>query len=144
VATGQPLAAASSSDGLGRLRILLAEDNLVNQKIAARILEKRGWEVVCAMNGREALDVLGKSHFDLILMDDHMPEMTGVEATVIIRTEEKQTGLHVPIVAMTANAMSGDREKYLAQGMDAYISKPIDREALFQTIINLVQQRKSE
>jgi PAS domain S-box-containing protein len=136
-------AVAAVDDGVGRLRILLAEDNLVNQKIAARILEKRGWEVVCAANGREALDIVGKSHFDLILMDDHMPEMSGVEATIIIRTEEKQTGLHIPIVAMTANAMSGDREKYLSLGMDAYISKPIDREALFQTIINLVQQRKS-
>ncbi len=131
-------------DSVGRLRILLAEDNLVNQRIAARVLEKRGWEVICAVNGREVLDIVGKSHFDLILMDDHMPEMTGVEATVIIRTEEKQTGLHIPIIAMTANAMTGDREKYLAQGMDAYISKPIDREMLFQTIINVVQQRKSE
>lgn len=138
--------AASLGQGnfTGRLRILLAEDNLVNQKIAARVLEKRGWEVVCAVNGREVLDIVGKSHFDLILMDDHMPEMTGVEATLIIRSEEKQTGLHMPIIAMTANAMTGDREKYLAQGMDAYISKPIDRELLFQTIINLIQQRKSE
>ncbi|MBF0595151.1 MAG: PAS domain S-box protein [Candidatus Omnitrophica bacterium] len=132
-----------SPDGVGRLRILLAEDNLMNQKIAARILEKRGWEVVTVVNGREALEVVGKSHFDLVLMDDQMPEMSGVEAMTIIRNEEKQTGLHIPIVAMTANAMAGDREKYLAQGMDGYISKPIDREALFQTIINLVQQRKN-
>lgn len=130
-------------DGLGRVRVLLAEDNILNQKIAVRILEKRGWEVVCAVNGKEALDLLGKNHFDLILMDDQMPEMTGVEATVIIRNEEKQTGLHIPIIAMTANAMTGDREKYLALGMDAYVSKPIDREMLFQTITNLLQQRKS-
>ncbi len=136
--------AAASSEDVGRLRILLAEDNLVNQKIAARVLEKRGWEVVCALNGRETLDLLSKHHFDLILMDDHMPEMSGVEATIIIRTEEKQTGLHIPIIAMTANAMAGDKERYLSHGMDAYISKPIDRDVLFQTIINQIQQRKSE
>ncbi|MEI6437479.1 MAG: ATP-binding protein [Candidatus Omnitrophota bacterium] len=150
-AKAAPIAVASGEEGLakaadpvGHLRILLAEDNLVNQKIAARVLEKRGWEVVCAVNGREVLDIVGKSHFDLILMDDHMPEMSGVEATVLIRTEEKQTGLHIPIIAMTANAMTGDREKYLAHGMDDYVSKPIDREVLFLTITNLIQQRKSE
>ncbi|MBF0619591.1 MAG: response regulator, partial [Candidatus Omnitrophica bacterium] len=129
-------------DGIGRIRILLAEDNLVNQKIAARILEKRGWEVVTANNGKEAIEALGKSHFDLVLMDDHMPEMSGVEATTIIRNEEKQTGMHMPIIAMTANAMAGDRERYLSVGMDAYVSKPIDREALFQEIVNLIKQRK--
>ncbi|MBF0121913.1 MAG: response regulator [Candidatus Omnitrophica bacterium] len=133
----------ATGDGLGRIRILLAEDNVVNQKVASRTLEKRGWEVVIANNGHEAIDLLGKSHFDVVLMDDHMPEMTGIEATAMIRNEEKQTGLHVPIIAMTANAMSGDREKYLSLGMDEYISKPFDRAVLFQTIINLVQQRKS-
>ncbi|MBF0569778.1 MAG: PAS domain S-box protein [Candidatus Omnitrophica bacterium] len=138
---GAPVAGVAP-DGIGKIRILLAEDNLVNQKIAARILEKRGWEVVVANNGREAVDMLGKGHYDIILMDDHMPEMTGVEATILIRGEEKQTGIHIPIVAMTANAMTGDREKYLATGMDGYVSKPIDRDALFRMIINLVQQRK--
>lgn len=107
------------------------------------MLEKRGWEVIVANDGNQVLDMLAKSHFDVVLMDDHMPEMSGVEATAVIRNEEKQTGLHVPIIAMTANAMAGDREKYLALGMDEYVSKPIDREVLFQTIINLVQQRKS-
>lgn len=141
-AAGAEGGAAASGDGLGRIRILLAEDNLVNQKIAVRILEKRGWEIIPANDGKQALDILAKSHFDVILMDDHMPEMSGIEATAIIRNEEKQTGLHIPIIAMTANAMSGDREKYLAMGMDGYVSKPIDREYLFQTIINLVQQRK--
>ncbi len=133
---------AASSDSVGRLHILLAEDNRVNQVIAKRVLEKWGWDVVAANNGKEALDVLGTGHFDLILMDDHMPEMSGVEATTIIRSEEKQTGLHVPIIAMTANAMAGDREKYIALGMDDYVSKPIDRDALFQTIVNVVKQRK--
>jgi CheY-like chemotaxis protein len=78
----------------------------------------------------------------MVLMDDLMPEMSGVEAATIIRTEEKQTGFHLPIIAMTANAMSGDREKYLRVGMDGYVSKPIDRDQLFREIINLVKQRK--
>lgn len=137
-------AGENAGTGVGRIRILLAEDNLVNQKIAVRMLEKRGWEVVAVNNGREAVEAVGKTRFDLILMDDQMPEMSGVEATNIIRTEEKQTGLHVPIIAMTANAMSGDREKYLAVGMDSYISKPIDRELLFREIINAVQERKDK
>ena len=135
--------APTTDEGIGRIRILLAEDNLVNQKVASRTLEKRGWEVIIANNGQETLDLLAKSHFDVILMDDHMPEMSGIEATAMIRNEEKQTGLHIPIIAMTANAMSGDRERYLSLGMDGYVSKPIDREVLFQTIINLVQQRKA-
>lgn len=137
------LDASLADDGLGKIRILLAEDNVVNQKVASRMLEKRGWEVVIANNGQEALDRLAKSHFDVVLMDDHMPEMTGIEATAVIRNEEKQTGLHMPIIAMTANAMSGDRERYLSLGMDEYVSKPIDRGVLFQTIINLVKQRKA-
>ncbi|NTV30082.1 MAG: response regulator, partial [Candidatus Omnitrophica bacterium] len=137
-------AAGENADSIGRIRILMAEDNLVNQKIAVRMLEKRGWEVVAVNNGREAVEAAGKTRFDIILMDDQMPEMSGVEATTIIRTEEKQTGLHVPIIAMTANAMAGDREKYLAVGMDAYVSKPIDRELLFREIINAVQERKNK
>lgn len=135
-------AEASAQEDVGRLRILLAEDNLVNQKIAVRVLEKRGWEVVAVNNGKEALEAIGKTRFDMVLMDDIMPEMSGVEAAVIIRTEEKQTGLHLPIIAMTANAMAGDREKYLAVGMDGYVSKPIDRDQLFREIINLVKKRK--
>ncbi|MEI8011194.1 MAG: ATP-binding protein [Candidatus Omnitrophota bacterium] len=129
-------------EDVGRLKILLAEDNLVNQKIAVRILEKRGWEVVAVNNGKEAVEAQGKSRFDMILMDDHMPEMTGIEAVALIRSEEKQTGLHVPIIAMTANAMAGDREKYLSSGMDGYVSKPVDRQQLFQEIINLVKRKK--
>jgi PAS domain S-box-containing protein len=142
VASAENLSVADSADpadDVGRLRILIAEDNLVNQKIAVRLLEKRGWEVVAVGNGQEAVAALGRARFDLILMDDHMPEMSGVEATAIIRTEEKQTGMHIPIIAMTANAMAGDREKYLSLGMDAYVSKPIDRELFFREIINAVK-----
>jgi PAS domain S-box-containing protein len=126
---------------LNNLRILLAEDNTVNQRIAVRILEKLGWKITVANNGQEALNILNDQTFDVILMDDNMPLLTGIEATQVIRREEKQTGLHVPIIAMTANAMAGDREKYIASGMDGYVSKPIDRNLLYGEIVNLVTQR---
>ncbi len=134
-------AGAGGNEDVGRLKILLAEDNLVNQKIAVRVLEKRGWDVVAVNNGKEALEAISKTRFDGVLMDDIMPEMSGVEAVAIIRTEEKQTGFHLPIIAMTANAMAGDREKYLSLGMDGYVSKPIDREQMFKEIINLFKPR---
>jgi signal transduction histidine kinase/CheY-like chemotaxis protein len=107
------------------LKILLAEDNLVNQRLAVRLLEKRGHRVVVAATGQEALQALRKEPFDLILMDVQMPEMDGLEATVAIREGEKGTGLRQPIIALTAHAMKGDREKCLAAGMDGYLSKPI-------------------
>jgi two-component system sensor histidine kinase/response regulator len=112
------------------LRILLAEDNRVNQKVAIRLLEKRGHQVVLAENGREALDALARESFDLVFMDVHMPEMDGVEATMVIREKEKLTGLHQPIVAMTAAAMVNDRDRCLAAGMDGHLSKPIELEKL--------------
>ena len=123
------------------LRILMAEDNTVNQRIAVRILEKLGWKVTVVNNGQEVLDLLTNQTFDVILMDDSMPLLSGIETTQVIRREEKQTGHHVPIIAMTANAMAGDREKYLASGMDGYVSKPIDRNLLYEEIVNLVTQR---
>ncbi len=126
---------------LQNLRILLAEDNTVNQRIAIRILEKLGWKVTVANNGQEVLNVLNDQTFDVILMDDNMPLLSGIEATQVIRREEKQTGLHVPVIAMTANAMAGDRERYLASGMDGYVSKPIDRNLLYEEIVSLVTQR---
>jgi PAS domain S-box-containing protein len=107
------------------LRVLLAEDNNVNQRLAVRLLEKRGHRVVVAGNGREALDALGKGKFDLVLMDVQMPEMDGLEATASIREREKSSGLHQPIIALTAHAMKGDREKCLEAGMDGYLTKPI-------------------
>ncbi len=126
---------------LHHLRILLAEDNTVNQRIAVRILEKLGWKITVVNNGQEVLDILTNQTFDVILMDDNMPLLSGIEATQVIRREEKQTGQHVPVIAMTANAMAGDREKYLASGMDGYVSKPIDRNLLYDEIVNLVTQR---
>jgi len=132
---------ASLPTELHHLRILLAEDNTVNQRIAMRILEKLGWKVTAVSNGQEVLNILINQTFDVILMDDNMPLLSGIETTQVIRREEKQTGLHVPIIAMTANAMAGDKEKYLASGMDGYVSKPIDRNLLYQEIVNLVTQR---
>ena len=133
--------ASSMPPELHNLRILLAEDNTVNQRIAIRILEKLGWKVTAVNNGQEVLNILNNQTFDVILMDDSMPLLSGVEATQVIRREEKQTGQHVPVIAMTANAMAGDREKYLASGMDGYVSKPIDRILLYEEIVNLVTQR---
>jgi two-component system sensor histidine kinase/response regulator len=111
---------------LHALTILLAEDNPVNQKVAMRMLEKRGHHVTLATNGREALDALAQRCFDLVLMDVHMPEMDGLEATRAIRDQEKLSGSHQSIVAMTASAIKGDSERCIAAGMDGYISKPID------------------
>jgi signal transduction histidine kinase/CheY-like chemotaxis protein len=107
------------------LSVLIAEDNLVNQRLAVRLLEKRGHQVAVAATGIEALKALEKEKFDLVLMDVQMPEMDGLEATVAIRQKEKGSGLHQAIVALTAHAMKGDREKCLAAGMDGYLTKPI-------------------
>jgi len=116
------------------LRILVAEDNRVNQTLALRLLEKHGFGVVLAANGTEALKALDREGFDLILMDVQMPDMNGIEATVAIRAKEKITGEHIPIIAMTAMAMKGDREDCLAAGMDSYVSKPIRATELFAAI----------
>lgn len=119
------------------LSLLVTEDNLVNQKLAQRLLEKRGHEVVMAANGREAVDTLQHENFDVVLMDVQMPEMDGFEATKFIRAREKETGGHVPIIAMTAHAMKGDRERCLKLGMDAYISKPLHPAELFEVVETL-------
>ena len=115
-------------------RVLLAEDNVVNQRLALRLLEKRGYRVVVAGTGREGLEALDKEPFDLILMDVQMPDMDGFEATAAIREREKANGSHIPIIAMTAYAMKGDRERCLAAGMDGYVSKPIRSAELFEAI----------
>jgi PAS domain S-box-containing protein len=108
-----------------RARVLVVEDNIVNQQVAARILERRGCFVDVVANGREALDLSAKIGYDCIFMDCQMPEMDGFTATSLLREREKETGTHVPIIAMTANAMQGDREHCLLAGMDDYIAKPV-------------------
>jgi signal transduction histidine kinase/CheY-like chemotaxis protein len=118
----------------GTLRILLAEDNAVNQKLAVRLLEKRGHEVALAQTGRAALELFDTQHFDLVLMDVQMPEMDGMEATAAIRQREQLTGKHVPIIAMTAHAMVGDRERCIEAGMDSYLSKPLRVNELYAAI----------
>jgi CheY-like chemotaxis protein len=123
----------------GRSRsILVAEDNLVNQTIAVRLLQRQGFAVELAANGHEAVENFGQKPFDAILMDVQMPEMDGFEATVAIRQLEKASGTHIPIIAMTAHAMKGDRERCLSNGMDGYISKPVRPSELFSVIQKVI------
>jgi CheY-like chemotaxis protein/HPt (histidine-containing phosphotransfer) domain-containing protein len=123
------------SHGVKRpLRVLLAEDNPVNQELAVQLLTRRGHNVVVAENGQQAIESLERHTFDLVLMDVQMPEMGGYEATQAIREKEKSTGAHIPILAMTAHAMQGDRERCLSAGMDGYIAKPIEPKAFLETI----------
>jgi PAS domain S-box-containing protein len=117
-----------------RLRILLAEDNPINQKLALSLLGKEGHRVVLASDGSEALAALERQPFDLVLMDVQMPQMDGLQAAAAIRDREKGTSRHIPILAMTAYAMKGDRERCLAAGMDGYIAKPIRRTELLEAI----------
>ena len=140
---GLPLVTRHSVREVKRfLQCVLAEDNAINQKLATRILQKMGHTVTIAENGKEALQILENGRFDIILMDVQMPEMDGFEATRSIREKERITGGHTPIVAMTAHAMSGDREKCLAEGMDGYVSKPINPQELLENIDRLVSQRE--
>jgi signal transduction histidine kinase/DNA-binding response OmpR family regulator len=123
------------------LRILLAEDNPVNQRLASRLLEKRGHSVVVAGNGCDALGALEKGSFDLVFMDVQMPVMDGFEATAAIRKKEGASGVHLPVVALTAHAMKGDREKCLAGGMDGYLSKPIRPQELDEILKTYLARR---
>ncbi len=116
------------------LQILLAEDNPVNQQLALRLLEKRGHIVTVATNGRQALELLKQTRFDVALMDVQMPVMDGFEATAAIRQAEEFSGNHLPIIAMTAHAMQGDRDRCLKVGMDAYIAKPVQGDELIEMV----------
>jgi len=126
---------------VSKSRILLAEDNLVNQRLVQRILEKEGHQVVVVGNGREAVDLWSKQSFDLILMDVQMPQMDGLEATRAIRESEKPTNAHTPIVALTAHAMKGDQDRCLETGMDAYLSKPIHAGDLLNAVETYSQKQ---
>jgi two-component system sensor kinase len=128
------IAPAPAAETRRSLRILLAEDGLVNQRVAREFLERRGHEVVVANNGREAVEAVDREAFDLVLMDVQMPEMDGFAATKAIRQKEHSTGNHIPIVAMTAGAFKDDRERCLNAGMDAYLSKPIRPATLYEMI----------
>jgi signal transduction histidine kinase/DNA-binding response OmpR family regulator len=136
--TARPQAAA----GFG-LRILVAEDNAINQKILLRLLERQGHQVIVAWNGREAIELIGREAVDLVIMDVHMPEMDGLEATIAIREQEKKSGEHLPIIAATACAMKGDKERCLQAGMDTYVAKPIQTQQLLD-VINELMGRKRE
>ena len=125
------------------LQVLVAEDNQVNQLVATRIFQKLGHQVTVVSNGREALSAVQAGKFDLIAMDVQMPEMDGLDATSAIRSWEKAAGTHIPIMAMTAHAMKGDRERCLAAGMDGYTSKPIRIRELEQAIAQLISLPKS-
>jgi CheY-like chemotaxis protein len=131
---GRPVSARAGEN----LRILVAEDNLVNQRVAALLLGKQGHSVTLACDGAAALIALAEQDFDLILMDVQMPGMDGLEATASIRAQEAITGRHIPIIALTAHAMAGDRARFLEGGMDGYIAKPVRPRELFDTIADVL------
>ena len=116
------------------LRILLVEDNVINQKVASLMLKKKGHVVVTVNNGREAIETLADQDFDAVLMDVQMPEMDGLQTTAAIRASEEGTDRHLPILAVTAHAMRGDREHCLGAGMDGYLSKPIQSAQLLKAL----------
>jgi two-component system, sensor histidine kinase and response regulator len=116
------------------LRILVVEDDLVNQKIISALLQRQGCEVTVAPNGKAAVDCVDAEDFDIVIMDIQMPEMDGFEATRLIREREAETGKRVPIVACTAHALPGYRERCLAAGMDGFLTKPISRQALAEAL----------
>jgi CheY-like chemotaxis protein len=124
------------------VRVLLAEDNAVNQLLARRLLEKRGFVVTAVGDGQAAVEAFEKDRFDVVLMDLQMPRMDGFEATTAIREKERSSGERIPIIALTANALKGDRERCLSAGMDGYVSKPIRTAELFETIEKLMGNKE--
>jgi CheY-like chemotaxis protein len=134
---------AAPAEGTPRARILLAEDNAINQKVALRMLEKMGYRVDVVANGLEAVRAWQAMPYHLILMDVQMPEMDGFEATRMVREFEKSTGGHIAIVAMTAHAMKGDRERCIEAGMDDYIAKPVQFKELAEALQRALTQPSS-
>ncbi len=143
----RPAPPAAHRDGLeeGRpLRILLAEDHPFNRRVASQMLQKRGYEIVMACNGEEALEMALKDRFDLVLMDVQMPVMDGLRATAAIRAAEVRTGRHLPIIALTAHAMNEDRDRCLEAGMDDYLTKPIQQDRLWDAIAKSVTTARAD
>jgi CheY-like chemotaxis protein len=143
-----PLTKRSSLNDDGRsavaaLRILLVEDNAVNQRLVKLLLEKRRHQVIVAGNGRDALAAMEKGTFDLVLMDVQMPEMDGLEATAAIRAGERHSGKHQMVIALTAHAMKGDQERCVAAGMDGHLSKPIRPQELDIVLENIAKRRSA-
>jgi signal transduction histidine kinase/CheY-like chemotaxis protein len=136
-----PHAERGAVEPAARLRVLLVEDNAVNQMVAQALLERRGFDVVVAGNGREGVEAFQRARFDLVLMDIQMPEMDGFEALAAIRALDGRTGRHTPVVALTAHAMKEDRERCLAAGMDDYLSKPIEAARLFEIVRSVLDGR---
>jgi CheY-like chemotaxis protein len=132
---------AAAIDGRRPLKVMLVEDSLLNQRLADAVLQKAGHHVTIANNGREAVETWRTATFDLILMDIQMPEMDGFDATKAIRDLERETGTHIPIIALTAHALRGDRERCLEVGMDAHVSKPIHAERLLETIESVLRNQ---
>ncbi len=135
-------ASDEGTTALRPLRVLLAEDSLVNQTLAVGLLKKHGHSVVVAKTGKEAIAEFERGEFDVVLMDVEMPEMDGLEATAVIRTKEKDSATRIPIIAMTAHAMKGDRERCIEAGMDDYVSKPIRPQQLFETMDSALRSRR--
>ena len=122
------------------MKILLVEDQLINQKLMKSVLEKGGYEVSPANNGEIALEMLSQNKYDIILLDIQMPELNGYEVAIRLRELEKESGEHIPIIAMTANSLAGDKEKCLASGMDDYIAKPLNMNDLNARIEALIKK----
>lgn len=133
-----------TSFGLHNVKILLAEDNIINQKLMENIMRKQGCEIIIANNGSEVLEILKETKIDLVLMDVQLPEMNGIEVTKFIRKEEKCTDAHLSIIALTAFTLNGDKEKCLNAGMDSYVPKPINKNELFKEIKKVLQKTKLE
>ena len=123
---------------------MLAEDNPVNQRLASKLLEKRGHQVTMTATGREAVERIREEVFDVVLMDVQMPDMDGLEATALIREWENSRGRRTPIIALTAHSMKGDRERCLAAGMDGYVTKPFDADKLFEVVESTARQQAQE
>jgi len=128
------------AESMPTLNVLLAEDGIANQKLAIGLLKRWGHTVTVVENGSEAVNTWANGGFDVILMDVQMPVMDGLEATQTIRSREAGTNHHVPIIAVTAHAMTGDRDKCVAAGMDGYVTKPFKKQALYEALRPLVQK----